>query len=340
MPVFLSRFLRRLLARPVWAPAGAVIVFVFVTSWPLMLLFEPGSEIVGGSHYWWWFLVTASTVGYGDLYPETTGGRLVALYVIVGGIATLTTLFTHIAGRIENAKGQRMRGTGTTTATGHVLLLGYTPGRTERIAEELLAEGQEVVLAAWDEVSTHPLPQHAVEFIRGDLADDETLSRAGAARAAAILVDARDDNEALAVTVVADHVAPSVHLVVALRDMNHAQRVRYVRNDVRCVQWHSPRLVTEELQDPGISDVYAELMTHGGENTYSALLPADLTFGRCQQALGERFGATALAVRIGDELLVSPKWTTPLAAGALLYYVCDRRLPEAQLREALRQYPV
>ncbi|MEC7988301.1 MAG: ion channel, partial [Myxococcota bacterium] len=34
----------------------------------------------------WWSLVTISTVGYGDLYPVTPGGRIVAVFLILVGV--------------------------------------------------------------------------------------------------------------------------------------------------------------------------------------------------------------------------------------------------------------
>jgi voltage-gated potassium channel len=91
-----------------------------------------------------------------------------------------------------------------------------------------------------------------------------------------------------------------------------------------------PSLITEEALDPGITEVYSDLMSSGGHgNTYSLRLPAGhgfAAFGDCQVHLGRTFGATVLAVRSGDVLTVSPAWDTPMTEGTTLYYVARARI--------------
>ena len=341
MLYFVSRLLARFTLLSSWATPVVVVVVVFATSWPLMALVEPaGSDIVQSANYWWYFVVTASTVGYGDLYPTTGAGHVVGAYVIVGGIATLTTVFTKLASVLERTKGRRMQGSVTVTASDHVVLLGYTPGRTERIVSQLLSEDcGELVLCAWEDVGTHPMPDQQVDFVRGDLTEDDVLLRAGVQRARAVLVDARDDNEALAVAVTVDHVNPDTHVVVALRDMARTSLLRYVSERVRCVQWHTQRMLVEELTSPGIAEVYNELMAYGGASTYTIQLPESVgpvLVGHCQTALGRRHGATLLAARTDGRLLVNPGWHTELPPGAMLYYISPRRLTAPELTQVLQ----
>jgi voltage-gated potassium channel len=338
---YLARLITRLARTRGWAVPVAVVVFVFLTSWPLMALAEPaGSRIVEPGVYWWYFVVTAATVGYGDFFPTTVAGHAVGAYVIVGGIATLTTVFARLASMLERAKGRRMQGANPVNVTGHIVLFGYTPGRTERIVAELLAEtSRPVVLCAWDEVATHPVPEHDVDFVRGELTAEDVARRAGVDRARAVLVDARDDNEALAIAVTVQHVAAGAHVVVALRDLARASLLHHVSASIRCVQWHTPHMVTEELTSPGIAEVYTELMTPGGTNTYSTRLPdsvGPVLVTDCQEALGRRYSATLLAVRTGETLLVSPDWRTELPAGTVVYYLSQRRLTVEEITAALR----
>lgn len=341
MPFYLSRLLARLGVLRSWATPVVVAVFVFVTSWPLMILAEPaGSPIVQPTNYWWYFVVTAATVGYGDFAPETAAGHVVGAYVIVGGITALTTVFTNLASALDKAKGRFMQGAITSDASRHVVLVGYTAGRTEHIVEHLLADGESrVVLCCWDDVGTHPMPERGVDFVRGELTDEHVLRRAGIERARSVLIDARDDNEALTIALAAEHVHSGLHLVVTLRNMERAPLVAYVNPGIRCVQWHTPRMITEELVSPGITEVYRELMSQGGADTYSIAVPESIgtvSVGHCRTALGREHGATLLAARSDGKLLVSPKWDTQLPAGAVLYYVARHRLDAEQLTHMLR----
>ena len=334
MPILLLRLSRVLRTRLVgWRLPLAIVLFVFLSSWGLMALAEPaGSDITQPRSYWWYFVVTSATVGYGDLFPVSTAGRIVGAYVIVGGIVTLTLLFTQLADYILTARGRRMRGAAQLDLQGHVVVLGYTAGRTERIVTELTSEGRlQVALCAWEEVPEHPMAElPAVHFVRGDLAHADVMSRACVARARTVVVDGRDDNETLAIAVAVDHANPDVHLVAALRDLSRREHLSYVNPGVQCVQWHMPFLLSEEATDPGITQVYNDLMSFGGHgNTYSLQVPAGFehgTVGACQTWFGQSFGATLLAVRTSDGLTVSPPWDHPVPVGTTLYYVARERI--------------
>jgi voltage-gated potassium channel len=334
MPFVLYRFSRFLRLRlRGWRLPLAVALGVFLTSWAAMWLVEPaGSGITAPAAYWWYFVVTAATVGYGDFFPVSTGGRIVGVYVIVGGIVTLTLLFTQLATALQTVRGRRLRGVVALDLRDHVVLLGYTPGRTERIVAELTAEGRcEVALCAWGDVAEHPMPhQPAVHFVRGDLTRADVMTRACVQHARTALIDVRDDNETLAIAVAVDHANPRIHLVAAVHDLSRLESLRYVNEGIQVVQWHMPFLLSEEAADPGLTQVYNDLMSSGGHgNTYSLRVPRDFpcaTFGDCQTFLGRTFGATVLAQRADGDLVVSPAWDTPVREGATLYYVARERI--------------
>jgi len=59
----------------------------------------PGSRIHTVGDAFWWGIVTLCTVGYGDLYPITTGGRIAASILMISGTC-LTGLITAVLASI------------------------------------------------------------------------------------------------------------------------------------------------------------------------------------------------------------------------------------------------
>ncbi|SDY61891.1 hypothetical protein SAMN05661080_04063 [Modestobacter sp. DSM 44400] len=174
----------------------------------------------------------------------------------------------------------------------HVVVLGYSPGRTDRMLTELIAEGRtQTVLCAWNDVAQHPVPElREVSFVRGDLTPADVMTRAGVARARTVVVDGRDGNGTLAIAAAVDHADPGIHMVAALRDLTRR-----------------------------------ECLPSGHRFA---------TFGDVQVHLGRTVGATVLAVRGEEGLVVSPPWDTSVAAGTTVYYVGKRRITDRELISA------
>jgi voltage-gated potassium channel len=58
----------------------------------------------------WWAIQTVTTVGYGDLVPASTGGRLVAALVMLIGIGFLTVITAAITSTFIETARKRMEG--------------------------------------------------------------------------------------------------------------------------------------------------------------------------------------------------------------------------------------
>ena len=78
---------------------GTISIILLVWSAISMLTVEdiPESNITNASEALWWSFVTMTTVGYGDFYPVTLEGRLVAALLMAAGVGlfgTFTGLMT------------------------------------------------------------------------------------------------------------------------------------------------------------------------------------------------------------------------------------------------------
>ncbi|MHA6783712.1 NAD-binding protein [Pseudonocardia saturnea] len=149
---------------------------------------------------------------------------LVFAVVIIGGIVTLTILFTRLASFPQSVRGKRVKGLSQLDVHEHVVLIGYLAGRTERMVGELSVErAHPLVLCASDEVTENPMAENPdVQFVRGDPTSTDVMTRACVARARTVIVDGHDDNESLAIALAVDHTSADLHIVVALREMTRA----------------------------------------------------------------------------------------------------------------------
>lgn len=86
---------------------GRVAVYVVVTTVLLVVAsalamldterHAAGATIVSFGDALWWAFVTITTVGYGDYTPVTTTGRVIAVVMMVAGIALLGTVTATLA---------------------------------------------------------------------------------------------------------------------------------------------------------------------------------------------------------------------------------------------------
>ena len=79
---------------------GGVVVLVVLVGALLAYAFEKGaadSNIQSFPDAIWWAIVTATTVGYGDLSPVTTEGRAIAVVLMLVGIGLLGVITANVA---------------------------------------------------------------------------------------------------------------------------------------------------------------------------------------------------------------------------------------------------
>ncbi len=57
----------------------------------------PGATIVSFGDALWWAAETISTVGYGDMYPVTVTGRVIAVSLMINGFLILSVLTATVA---------------------------------------------------------------------------------------------------------------------------------------------------------------------------------------------------------------------------------------------------
>ena len=82
----------------IYTVCGAVVL-VYAGSLAILQAerYQPGSKITSFGDAVWWAITTVTTVGYGDLSPISTMGRVVAVTLMIGGITLVGTVTATLA---------------------------------------------------------------------------------------------------------------------------------------------------------------------------------------------------------------------------------------------------
>lgn len=88
-----------------WTAAALSVLLVVVGS-IAVTRFESGhgGTIRSGGDALWWAFVTVTTVGYGDVYPTTAGGRIIAALLMLSGISIFGTFTAYVGSWFESPR--------------------------------------------------------------------------------------------------------------------------------------------------------------------------------------------------------------------------------------------
>jgi voltage-gated potassium channel len=226
----------------------------------------------------WWALVTLTTIGYGDRYPITASGRVVAAFVILFGIGVVGIVTAKIASVLIERRIKEGRGLSEALRlSGHVIIMGWKPDM-HLLLRELLAANPG--LAAENVVLVNACGQDlndglrsefpGLRYLRGDMTDPLVLQRARVTGAAKVLVLAdatggRSDQEVDARTVMAlmniENVAPEVYTCAEVLDHQYVSYLRLAHCDEIILSGEYSRFVLVSASaSEGISQVLLKLM--------------------------------------------------------------------------------
>ncbi|NHN41145.1 potassium channel protein [Halorubellus sp. JP-L1] len=202
-------------------------IYGTVGTWALREEF-PRVETLADAFYF--TVVTASTVGYGDITPDSTIGELFALSVLAVGVTSFTAalgaLFAPLLeARFATALG-RMNDSELELLEDHVVVLGYGD-LTEPILTELAdLDVDFVVVAKPDNESIAELKERAVPLVVADPSDEEPLHRVHLDRARAVVAATNNDaNDALSI-LTARELRPDANIVAAATDRENVDKLK------------------------------------------------------------------------------------------------------------------
>lgn len=316
-----------------WFNITSFIILIYVIGLSLMVV-EP-ETFTDIKTYTWWFIVTSSTVGYGDIFPITNLGRLIAVFVIVGGIGSLAMIIGKVSEFVINVNKIKVKGLKSYKMKDHIVLMGYHPEETPNIINEVIKDqGHCNIILCTDELEENPyITDECVNFVKGKLISDDVLSRASIATASKILIHAPNDNESIAVllAVLNTNHDKKTNVVLYMEDDTYNKHVEdMVFRMGRCVETVTDvklPLMIQSLLDSGVSDMVNGMLDSEGSSIRSKkyVQPYAFTFSEYSNIMYQQNDA----ILIGVNKEFHPKPDYLISPGDTLYYFGEKRLNKA-----------
>jgi voltage-gated potassium channel len=289
-------------------------------------------------------VTTITTVGFRELHPLSTVGKMFTIVLILAGVGTALYAFgvvleSLVEGHLRQHFERRRMKRDIARMSGHTIICGW--GRVGRAVSGYLAgQGAQVVVVDLDPERVAAAGQPA---LRGDVTDDDVLRKAGIMRARALVAAINTDAENVYVTLSARALRPD--LVIIARARTEASEPKLLRAGATRVvnpqRIGGQRIAAAALQ-PNVVE-FLDVVTHDGSLEFrleevSVRAGSRLAGRTLQEAnVGETTGALVLALRGHDgTFLANPPKQTPVSAGHVLIAIGTQQQLSALQRAANR----
>ncbi|WP_267163115.1 DUF7126 family protein [Halovenus salina] len=172
-------------------------------------------------------IVTASTVGYGDITPISEQATLFSVSLVILGTVSFAVALGSVLGPALEARFSRALGTMTDTEydllEDHIVVLGYGE-LTEPLLEEL--DDAQFVVVTDDTDCARRLREHGVNVQIGNPSDQEPLQAVAIEQARAIIVATNDDAEDALAILTARELNPEARIVAGATSRDNIEKLR------------------------------------------------------------------------------------------------------------------
>ncbi|MFQ5822596.1 MAG: potassium channel family protein [bacterium] len=309
-----------------------LVVLIFLSTLGLAL-FERKSLIEAV----WWSVVTITTVGYGDITPQSLGGRIIGALIMFFGIGILGLFTATIASIFVEKKMKEERGMRSYDFENHIILCEWNY-RAREILHELRMdhriETAPIILIA--EIDVKPVDDKNLFFIQGSITE-ENLKRANLEKAKTVVILGDDqleanarDAKAVLITLTVESLNPNVYTIVELVDGTNVQHCERANADEIIVgSEFSSKLISRATLDHGISKVLSELLSSRfGNDLFKIPVPQSMqgkSFIEIFTEMKQSNQSIILAVQKGNEgeVISNPPVDYKVAAGDYLIVISE-----------------
>jgi voltage-gated potassium channel len=232
----------------------------------LMIIFEESSPSMIKSYpdALWYALVTVTTVGYGDMYPHSAGGRILAVVLLFCSVGLIGYFLSKFTNFILTQKEQKKMGNYGTEFKHHIVVIGWDDN-TKQIVKNVVNENRNIAVITPDKNQIDEIyqefPAKNVFVLFSNLSNYSYFSKANIADSSVVVMSALTDTEKLITVVNLKVLYPKPRYVLTINDQSLVETfVNAGVENLICVNSISSHLTASYIFEPAVASYSIELL--------------------------------------------------------------------------------
>ncbi|MBU0675566.1 MAG: NAD-binding protein [Proteobacteria bacterium] len=215
-------------------------------------------------------VITITTVGYNEVFPLSTAGRVFTIFLILIGVAFVLYIFGKVTeavveGGLQESFGRIKMKKKVAGLHGHYIVCGF--GRIGKVICKILAENNRDFVVI--EKNPHKLQQISDQgylVLEGEASDDRILLEAGINEAKGLIAVVSSDADTVYITLSARGIRPDLFIMARSSGDEGAETklLRAGANKVFSPYFIGATRMAQQLVRPTVID-FIDLAVHGGE---------------------------------------------------------------------------
>ncbi|MEQ8425489.1 MAG: potassium channel family protein, partial [Cyclobacteriaceae bacterium] len=253
--------------KTIFTIGALLLVYVLLVYWMLELEeADPASKIRTLEDGLWYAIATLTTVGYGDMIPVTSGGRLLGFVFLLSSLGIYGFIIGQIANIMSTLKENRAMGLNGTTFEGHVVIIGWNEF-SQSVIGHLIAAKKKVAIITKDRNDIDIIREYydsdQAYTLYSDYNNFDLMEKSNIRKASIVFINLGDDTEKLVYVINIKKHFSDLNYVVTLDNGNlkstfHHAGVTYAisKNEI------SSKLLASYIYEPDVALFSEEIIAY------------------------------------------------------------------------------
>ncbi|MCF8043150.1 MAG: potassium channel protein [Desulfarculaceae bacterium] len=211
-------------------------------------------------------IITVTTVGFGEVRPLSSSGRIFTMVLMLSGVGTILYLLTTLTqlvveGKLREIMGRRSLERAIRSLKDHYIVCGY--GRIGALVTEMIRDaGRDVVVIDNSDEATRRLESEGIHYVLGSATEDESLFDAGVERAQGLIATVSSDADNVYIVLTAKDLRPDIFVIARATEPGSERKLKHAGADkVVSPYFIGARRIAQTVIRPSVAD-FIDLTFH------------------------------------------------------------------------------